>query len=49
VYAGNKILINEKKLEDVRKVTKYIISEHEAFYNDLMQWPVTNATYDDNE
>jgi hypothetical protein len=48
-YAGNKVPINGKKLEHIRKETKYIISEYESFYNDLLQWPVTNTKYYDNK
>ncbi|KAG8325986.1 hypothetical protein J6590_053359 [Homalodisca vitripennis] len=39
-YNG-KNLINEKKIEDIKKVQKYIPEEAKSFYNTIIAWPTT--------
>ncbi|KAG8266852.1 hypothetical protein J6590_062987 [Homalodisca vitripennis] len=38
---NGKNLINEKKIEDIKKVQKYIPEEAKSFYDTIIAWPTT--------
>lgn len=48
---NSEIPINNKKLEDLKKIVHYVPEEYRQFYEELTQWPTTNAAEsdDDNE
>lgn len=46
-YGEEKIPINIKKMNDIKKVIKYIPEEFEDFYNTLQEWPTTEADMED--
>lgn len=43
---NNKIPINIKKMQDIRKVMQYIPEEFHYFYSEILDWPTTNAETD---
>lgn len=42
-YSSDRIPINIKKINDIKKVMRYIPDEHAEFWNDLCNWPTTNS------
>lgn len=46
---NSKVSLNPRKLEDVKKIIKYIPSEYQEFYNNILQWPTANAAQSDDE
>lgn len=43
----SRIPINYKKLQDLKKIVHYVPEEYRQFYEELTQWPTTNATESD--
>ena len=40
--------INLKKIEDIKKVLKYVPEEHKFFFDIITSWPTTTAEGEDN-
>lgn len=40
-YPENKVPLNRKKVEDIKKMFPYIIPEHQHFYDIVNSWPLT--------
>ncbi|CAG9785951.1 unnamed protein product [Diatraea saccharalis] len=40
---GDKVPINIKKIEDIKKVMKHISTEFLTFYNDIINWPAKSS------
>ncbi|CAG9782306.1 unnamed protein product [Diatraea saccharalis] len=40
---GDKVPINIKKIEDIKKVMKHISTEFSTFYNDIINWPAKSS------